>query len=127
MHSDPSTDRKYQRIYAIIREIPKGRVATYGQIAELAGLPGRARMVGYALRILPADGSVPWHRVVNAQGRVSLRRQPDSELTQRMLLVREGVRFGANSRIRMSRYQWMPGGMPDALPEKDSGPRSRRR
>ena len=96
----------YQRIYAVIRRIPRGRVATYGQIAELAGLPGHARQVGYALHALPPGTAVPWHRVINAQGEVSLRTAPGPELTQRMLLEREGVRFDARGRVNLRTVGW---------------------
>ena len=71
----------YRRIYAVVRRIPRGRVASYGQVARLAGLPGHARQVGYAMHALPAGTTVPWHRVVNAQGAVSRRRVPGAELT----------------------------------------------
>jgi methylated-DNA-protein-cysteine methyltransferase related protein len=96
----------YQRIYAVIRRIPRGRVATYGQIAELAGLPGHARQVGYALHALPSGTTVPWHRVINARGEVSLRTSPGAELTQRMLLEREGVPFDARGRVDLRRVGW---------------------
>jgi len=94
----------YARIYAVVRRIPRGKVASYGQVARLAGLPGRARQVGYAMYALPAGSRVPWHRVVNAQGKVSRRRIPGAELTQRMLLEREGVRFGPGGKIAFSRH-----------------------
>lgn len=98
----------YARIYAAVRRIPRGRVATYGQIAELAGLPGHARQVGYALHALPADSTVPWHRVLNARGALSLRREAGAELTQRLLLEREGVRFDAGGRVDLARVRWRP-------------------
>jgi methylated-DNA-protein-cysteine methyltransferase-like protein len=98
----------YARIYAAVRRVPRGRVATYGQIAELAGLPGHARQVGYALHALPAGTSVPWHRVLNAQGGLSLRRQPGAELDQRLLLEREGIRFDARGRVNLARVRWRP-------------------
>ena len=99
----------YQRIYAVVRRIPRGRVATYGQIAELAGLPGHARQVGYALHALPSGTAVPWHRVINARGEVSLRTAPGPELTQRMLLEREGVRFNARGRVDLRTVGWRRG------------------
>ncbi len=68
-----TTSDRYPRIYSVVRRIPNGRVATYGQIARLAGLPGGARQVGYALHALDEDSDVPWQRVVNARGRVSSR------------------------------------------------------
>ena len=95
----------YDRIYATVRKIPRGRIASYGQIAKLAGLPGRARQVGYAMHALQPGTTVPWHRVVNAQRKVSRRRIPGAELTQRMVLEREGVRFGPGGRI-LERFVW---------------------
>jgi len=101
---------RYERIYAVVRRIPRGRVATYGQVALLAGLPGRARLVGYALAALPAGSRVAWQRVVNAQGRVSPRAGgSDSEMLQRAILVREGVRFGSNGAIALAAFRWRPG------------------
>jgi methylated-DNA-protein-cysteine methyltransferase-like protein len=101
----------YQRIYRVVRRIPRGRVATYGQIAELAGMAGHARQVGYALHALDegtADGKVvPWHRVINAQGRISLRAEWAGEI-QRQLLEREGVVFDARERIDLARFRWKP-------------------
>ena len=81
----------YRKIYSVIRRIPEGRVATYGQIARLAGLGGHARMVGYALHALPSGSDVPWHRVINARGMISLRSDGDFALIQRGLLEREGI------------------------------------
>ncbi|HEV8612877.1 MAG TPA: MGMT family protein [Gemmatimonadales bacterium] len=98
----------YATIYAVVRRIPRGKVASYGQVARLAGLPGGARQVGYAMHALPAGTRLPWQRVVNAQGKVSRRRVPGAELTQRMLLEREGVRFGPGGRIALARYGWHP-------------------
>ena len=98
----------YQRIYAVVRRIPRGRVATYGQVAALAGLAGHARQVGYALHSLPQGTTVPWHRVINARGEVSRRSVPGPELSQRMLLEREGVRFGPGGRISLEKFRWNP-------------------
>ena len=98
----------HERIYSVVRRIPRGRVATYGQVAELAGLPGHARQVGYALHALSGDQDVPWHRVVNAQGRVSPRSAPGWEGAQRRLLEREGVRFDAQGRLSLERHRWKP-------------------
>ena len=98
----------YEPIYAVVRRIPAGRVATYGQVAALAGLPGRARQAGYALHALPASTKVPWHRVLNAQGAVSLRAEAGDALRQRLLLEREGVRFDARGRVALARYRWVP-------------------
>jgi methylated-DNA-protein-cysteine methyltransferase-like protein len=98
-----------QKIYAVVRRIPRGRVATYGQIAKLAGLPGHARQVGYALAALDAEhDDVPWHRVINAEGSVSLRGTPGWDDVQRQLLKREGVQFDAAGRTSLARFQWRP-------------------
>jgi len=99
----------YARIYDMVKSIPRGKVATYGQIAELVDLPGHARQVGYALNALPEDHDVPWHRVINAQGKVSRQSDPFFERIQRRLLEEEGVVFDKNGRIRLDRYQWRPG------------------
>lgn len=94
-----------ERIYAVVRRIPWGRVATYGQVARLAGLRGHARLVGYALAALDVDTDVPWHRVVNARGAISLPADGYSALMQRARLVAEGIAFRAG-RIPLDRWQW---------------------
>ncbi len=102
----------YDRIYKVVSQIPVGRVATYGQIAELAGLGGQARLVGYALyRVDMARSAVPWHRVINARGEISqspLRHGTD--YWQRDLLAAEGIEFGAQGRVDLRRYLWRPEG-----------------
>ncbi|MFC1618976.1 MGMT family protein [Candidatus Neomarinimicrobiota bacterium] len=96
----------HQRIYIMVRYIPSGRVATYGQVASLAGLPGHARLVGYALHNLPDDSDVPWHRVVNAGGGISLDREYGGGILQRSLLEAEGIRFDAHGKIDLSTFGW---------------------
>lgn len=104
------SDSSYTRIYRVVSCIPRGRVATYGQIAELAGMPRAARQVGYALAALrDGGGGVPWHRVLNARGEVSVRSEPGFEDLQRVLLEREGVRFNAQGRVAFDRVLWLPG------------------
>lgn len=98
----------YRRIYAAVKKIPKGKVATYGQIAALAGMPRAARQVGYALHALPHGSRVPWHRVVNHEGRISLRSSGGHDQWQRVLLEEEGVEFDTGDRIALSRFQWRP-------------------
>ena len=98
----------YARIYAAVRRIPRGRVATYGQVAALAGLKGHGRQVGYSMHALPSGTSVPWHRVINARGEISRRSQFGEELHQRLLLEAEGVEFDWRGRVRLSRYRWRP-------------------
>jgi len=97
----------YSRFYAIIRRIPRGRVATYGQIARLAGLPAHARQVGYALSA-GSDGRLPWHRVVNAKGEISIQSVPGYDHLQRTRLEKEKIVFGRQGRISLARFQWKP-------------------
>ena len=100
----------YRRIYAVVSRIPRGRVATYGQVAALAKLPRQARLVGYALAVLADDSDVPWHRVVNAKGQVSPRGNGlGHEELQAQLLRREGVTFVAGV-IPLARFRWAPRG-----------------
>jgi methylated-DNA-protein-cysteine methyltransferase-like protein len=99
----------YARYYDVVRRVPPGRVATYGQIAFEAGLPGRARQVGYAMAACPDDGDVPWHRVINARGEISRRAGGRTfERIQRVLLEAEGVRFDASDRVDLDRFGWNP-------------------
>ncbi|HEX5632922.1 MAG TPA: MGMT family protein [Gemmatimonadales bacterium] len=97
---------RWERVYAVVRKIPRGRVATYGQVAELAGLPGQARQVGYALAALPIGSVVPWHRVVNAAGAISL--PGATGLEQRLRLEAEGTAVNARGRIRLTECRWQP-------------------
>ena len=98
----------YERIWAVVRRIPKGRVATYGQIAAIAGIPRHARQVGYALGAAPAGMKLPWQRVINARGEVSQRARPGSDDFQQVLLEAEGVEFDRDGRTDLRRYQWNP-------------------
>jgi methylated-DNA-protein-cysteine methyltransferase-like protein len=108
----------------VVRAIPHGRVANYGQVAELAGLGGHARQVGYALHALRSERGVPWHRVVNARGEISARAEPGDDSLQRELLEREGVRFDAAGRLDLERYRWRP--KPSDLARAASSARGRR-
>ena len=90
-----------------MRRIPRGRVATYRQVAELAGLGRHARLVGYVLSAL-GGGRLPWHRVINARGEVSPRACPVAEDEQRARLEAEGVVFDARGRVDLGRYRWRP-------------------
>ncbi|MFT5063407.1 MAG: methylated-DNA-protein-cysteine methyltransferase-like protein [Gammaproteobacteria bacterium] len=99
----------YQVIYAVVQRIPFGRVATYGQVADLAGLPRAARQVGYALNALRGkdeSAGLPWHRVVNSQGKVSVRAEAGTEEYQQDLLMAEGVEFDHIGRLSLSEYRW---------------------
>lgn len=100
--------QKQDAILAAVQAIPPGKVATYGQIADLADLPGRARLVGSTLKKLPRDSGVPWHRVVNAQGLISFRGDGSSVYEQEILLADEGVPVDDRGRIRLADYLWRP-------------------
>ena len=110
----------------MVLRIPRGRVATYGQVAALAGLPGRARQVGYALHALPDGSDVPWQRVINAQGRVSPRADPGSDQVQRAMLEHEGVDFGDDGRIDLGRYRWRPRSRPRPRPRPRAASRPKK-
>ena len=104
-----SAEGRFQAIYAVIARIPRGRVATYGQVARLAGIPGRARLVGFAMAALPGGTRVPWHRVVNAAGRCSPRGDGGpGHIVQRLRLERENVRFDRAETISLERFRWRP-------------------
>ncbi|MEM9136836.1 MAG: MGMT family protein [Cyanobacteria bacterium P01_F01_bin.42] len=96
----------YEEIYALVAQIPAGKVATYGQIARMWGRPNHARQVGYALFQLAPSQDVPWHRVVNAQGKISASpARMGSDDLQKVLLEAESIRFNGD-RIDLKRYQW---------------------
>lgn len=97
---------RYELIYSVVRRIPAGTVATYGQIAALAGLDGHARQVGYALHHLGEINDVPWHRVVNARGEISPRSAGDSHELQKHLLEAEDVVLSLEGRIDLRAYGW---------------------
>ena len=100
---EPNLD---QRIWLTVCAIPEGKVSTYGDIAERAGLPGASRRVGAALRKLPKGSQVPWHRVVNASGKSSLPPGSNGEDRQRALLADEGVLLGSGGKSVLKRYRW---------------------
>lgn len=100
----------YRRIYAVVRRIPRGKVATYGQVATVAGMHGAARLVGYALHASKDHHGVPWHRVVAAGGRLTLAKlDPSAAMTQRIRLEHEGVAFTGRGSVDMAACQWAPG------------------
>lgn len=121
----PDVKDTYARIRAAVRRIPRGRVATYGQIAVVAGMPGAARLVGYALyRSLPHHG-LPWHRVLGAGGRLTLAKlDPATATTQRIRLEAEGVPFVAGGRVDLTRCQWKVGAPIAPRPRKASARKS---
>ena len=100
-------DKAVEAICAVIRRIPKGWVATYGQVAAMAGMPRRARLVGRVLQHLDPSARIPWHRVVNAKGEVSYSLSRNGgDILQRRLLEKEGIRFDASNRLDLERCRW---------------------
>lgn len=94
-----------QRIYAVLAALPSGVVVTYGQVAELAGLPRAARLVGRTLRHIPVNSTLPWHRVINAAGKISLPLDSDSGKRQIARLQEEGL-VVKGGRISLTKYRW---------------------
>ena len=103
-----ASNQGWTSVYRAVCRIPAGHVATYGQIAEISGMPGAARQVGWALNALREEHEVPWHRVINAQGAISGRGVREIEDLQRALLESEGVVFDARGRVDLERYRWQP-------------------
>jgi len=97
--------RFFERVHQLVRGIPRGKVATYGQIARMAGAPHGARTVGWAMHGVKEGDDIPWHRVINARGQISLREGAGGEL-QRALLEEEGVEFAGAGRIDLKRFGW---------------------
>ena len=95
----------YERIYCVIRQIPSGKVATYGQIARIVG-ECSPRMVGYALAALQPGSDVPWQRVINSQGKISLRFDGIENNLQQQLLEAEGVSFDEAASVDLQRFGW---------------------
>jgi methylated-DNA-protein-cysteine methyltransferase-like protein len=98
-----------QRVWQLVARIPTAQLATYGQVAELLGAWGRARQVGWALRRLPLPSAIPWHRVVNARGCISITPSREgSDWIQRDLLLAEGIPVDALGRLPLARFRWHP-------------------
>jgi methylated-DNA-protein-cysteine methyltransferase related protein len=100
------TTGRYQIILENVRQIPKGKVATYGEIARLSGFLNCARLVGYALNSLPDESTIPWHRVVNSQGKISFPKYSTAYKTQQRILKKEGIIF-ESERIDLKKYGWL--------------------
>jgi methylated-DNA-protein-cysteine methyltransferase related protein len=101
----------HERIVAVVKRIPKGKVATYGQVARIVGRC-TARMVGYAMAAIPEGSRVPWQRVINSQGMISARSHSDGDVRQRAMLEKEGVKFDAKGRVDLTIFRWQPSTSP---------------
>lgn len=101
-------ETRLRRIWETIQDIPKGSVANYGQIAEIAGIPRGARQVGYALRHSPKNLRLPWHRVITSSGKSAFDPNSEAFKTQQMRLAAEGVPI-INGKVDMQKYRWEPG------------------
>lgn len=99
-------DQFLMQIFAVIHQIPCGKVTTYGEVAKLAGYPGYARHVGKALNKLPTGSRLPWHRVINSQGKISLK--GEDLVRQRNALIEEGVDVTNDGKVRLKIYRWQP-------------------
>ncbi len=106
----------FGRVYAIVRLIPPGQVASYGQIARLAGASRHARVVGWAMRATPQGSGVPWHRVLQRGGGLSPAVSPREPGRQRRLLEAEGVAFHLDGRVNLDAHQWPPAADPPPRP-----------
>jgi methylated-DNA-protein-cysteine methyltransferase-like protein len=101
------TRNRIEHIWATVRDIPKGSVASYGQIAEIAGIPRGARQVGYALRQLPSGSDVPWHRVIQTSGKIAFEKGSPAYNRQSRRLIMEDIVI-LEGRIDMQKYRWQP-------------------
>lgn len=99
-------ENNFQKILSVVQTIPEGKVATYGQIARIAGIPKNARQVGYALHGVSEGTDIPWHRIINTKGQISFPVDSSNYAIQRALLEAEGIRFSLQSRISLKKYQW---------------------
>ena len=98
--------KTYEKIYNLVKKIPKGKVTTYGQLGQILGFD--PRVVGWALNKLAHKHNIPWHRVINAKGEISLRSKRSTEPLQRKLLQQEGIVFDRDARVSLIRFRWQP-------------------
>jgi len=99
----------FERVYRLVRQVPPGKVTSYGALARMLGRPRAARTVGWAMHSLPEGSDVPWHRVINSQGRISISRREHSGVLQRVLLEAEGVEFDTDGTVDWERFGWTVG------------------
>jgi methylated-DNA-protein-cysteine methyltransferase-like protein len=101
------SNEAYQKIWATIDLIPSGKVASYGQIADLAGLPGRARLVGKSLGYAPKERKLAWYKVLRSNGQIAFPKGSEHALLQTGLLQEEGIMV-LNNRVKLAEFQWQP-------------------
>jgi len=101
------SDTNLHKIWHTLQQVPKGKVVSYGQLADLAGLPGRARLAGRALRVAPKSLDLPWHRVLRASGQLAFKPGSSQATRQRELLLSEGI-LVRNNRVDLSQHRWQP-------------------
>ncbi len=106
-HCMSHTSKSYEKIWATIDHIPNGKVASYGQIADLAGLPGRARLVGKSLGFVPQNRTVAWYKVLRSNGQIAFPKGSEQALLQTGLLQEDGVMV-LNNRVKLADFQWQP-------------------
>ncbi len=97
----------FETIYSVVKQIPSGKVATYGQIAALIN-PCTPRQVGFAMAATPNNSGIPWHRVINSQGKISIRSSGTESIEQRSLLISEGVVFKPSGKVDLNEFLWEP-------------------
>jgi methylated-DNA-protein-cysteine methyltransferase-like protein len=123
-------ERLYRLIYQVVKRIPRGRVATYGQVAELAGIPGGARVAGAALKVSKPKHQLPWQRVIGKasklRGRIAIH-DPVGAAMQRQILEYEGVTVGDTGLVALDVFGWLPTGVPRVGSTRGASPRRRPR
>jgi methylated-DNA-protein-cysteine methyltransferase-like protein len=100
-------NKLFESVYSVVRKIPTGKVATYGQIAALIN-PCTPRQVGYAMAATPPNSGIPWHRVINSQGKISIRSSGGESMEQKALLEYEGVIFDSSGKVDLNQFLWDP-------------------
>lgn len=100
----------YGKVYDIVKQIPFGKVTSYGHIALLIGKPNAARAVGYALKAIPLElkDEIPWHRVINSKGEISIKNKPGADILQKKNLEEEGIVFENGSKVDLNKFGWFP-------------------
>ncbi len=110
-----------QKVYLKVSKIPHGKIATYGQIADLIYAYGKARQVGWALRRLELPSTIPWHRVINSKGEITMSlSRKGTDWIQKELLIKEGIKFNSKMKIDLKKYLWRPNEITERLESNPS-------